>query len=211
VLYLARSMPPDQRPIPRNIAEPPQDSLPYGRWAEKLAEYFLTASKRIETADEIGQPGEITWFPDRTYGGRTYVPAAAPTSSGYELFGYVSFTREHEGAEAANFLALADYTDETAAENPDWQLDLSDQEIATWRGPQGRRGDITLVWGVAMTANGVVATAELGPTTTDQCAIIEDRFTLVSLDNYTGDYLEIKLWGAGGTEVAAESLYEDDE
>ena len=204
-------MPPDERPIPRFIAEPPQEALPYGRWAEKLADYFLTAAGRIETDDEIGDPGDITWFPDRTYGGRTYVPATAITSSGYELFGYVSYTREHEGAEATEFLALADYTDETAANNPDWQLDLSDQEISVWRGPQGRRGEITLVWGVALTANGVVATSELGPTTTDQCAIIEDRFTLVSLDNYTGDYLDVKLWGAGGREVAGESLYEEDE
>jgi hypothetical protein len=62
---------------------------------------------------------------------------------------------------------------------------------------------------VALRPDGVVATAELGPTTTDQCAVIEDRFTLVSLDNYTGDYLEVKLWGTDGSEMAAESLYEE--
>jgi hypothetical protein len=204
-------MPPDDRPIPRFIAEPPQESLPYGRWAETLGAHFQEAVRRIETEEDLGEPGAITWFPDRTWGGRTYMPATAPTSNGYELFGYVSYTREHEGAEATDFAALADWTDETAEANPDWQLDLSDQELATWRGPQARRGEITLVWGVALTANGVVATAELGPTTTDQCAIIEDRFSLISLDNYTGDYIEIKLWGAGGGEVAAESLYEDEE
>jgi hypothetical protein len=204
-------MPPDERPIPRFIAEPPQEALPYGRWADTLASHFLEAVRRIETEEDLGEPGAVNWFPDRTWGGRTYMPATAPTSNGYELFGYVSFTREHEGAEATDFAALADWTDETAEANPDWKLDLSDEELATWRGTQGRRGDITLVWGVALTANGVVATAELGPTTTDQCAIIEDRFTLISLDNYTGDYIDIKLWGAGGGEVAAESLYEDDE
>ena len=204
-------MPPDERPIPRFIAEPPQEPLPYGRWAATLAGHFQEAVRRIETEEDLGEPGDIVWFPDRTWGGRTYQPATAPTSNGYELFGYVSFTREHEGAQAEDFAALADWTDETAEANPDWQLDLSDQELATWRGTQARRGDITLVWGVALTSNGVVATAELGPTTTDQCAIIEDRFTLVSLDNYTGDYIEIKLWGAGGGEVAAESLYEEDE
>jgi hypothetical protein len=204
-------MPPDERPIPRFIAEPAQEALPYGRWAETLAGHFLEAVSRIETKEDLGDPGEVSWFPDRTWGGRTYMPATAPTSNGYELFGYVSFTREHEGAQATDFAALADWTDETAEANPDWQLDLSDQELATWRGTQGRRGEVTLVWGVALTANGVVATSELGPTTTDQCAIIEDRFTLVSLDNYTGDYIEIKLWGAGGGEVAAESLYEEDE
>jgi hypothetical protein len=203
-------MPPDERPIPRFIAEPPQEALPYGRWAETLAVHFREACRRIETEEDLGEPGDVTWFPDRTWGGRTYMPATAPTSNGYELFGYVSFTREHEGAQAEDFAALADWTDETAEANPDWALDLSDQELATWRGPQARRGEITLVWGVALTANGVVATSELGPTTTDQCAIIEDRFTLVSLDNYTGDFIEIKLWGAGGGEVASESLYEDE-
>jgi hypothetical protein len=203
-------MPPDERPIPRYVAEPPQEALPYGRWSETLAEHFLGACRELDSDEDLGDPGEVRWFPDRTYAGRTYVPAAAPTSNGYELFGYVSFTREHEGAEARNFKAGADWTDETAEANPDWVLDLSDRELATWRGPQGRRGEITLVWGVALTANGVVATAELGPVTTDQCAIVEDRFTLVSLDSYTGDFLEVKLWGAGGLEVAAESLYEDE-
>lgn len=203
-------MPPDDRPIPRYLAEPPQEQLPYGRWAEALADRFLAACRAIEADEALGEPGEVSWFPDRTVAGRTYVPASAPSTNGYEFFGYVSFEREHEGAEAREFEAVADWTDETAEANPDWVLDLSDRELRTWRGPQGRRGEIALVWGVALTPNGVVATAELGPITTDQCAIVEDRFTLVSLDSYTGDFLEVKLWGARGAEVAAESLYEED-
>jgi hypothetical protein len=203
-------MPPENRPIPRFIAEPPQEQLPYGRWAATLAEHFLDVCRGLEPDEDLGEPGEVSWFPDRTFAGRTYVPASSTTTNGYELFGYVSFTREHEGAEAAEFYAVADYTDETAEANPDWKLDLSDQELGSWRGPQGRRGEITLVWGVALTPHGAVATTELGPTTTDQCELVEGRFTLVSLDNYTGDYVEIRLWGEGGTELAAESLYEED-
>jgi hypothetical protein len=203
-------MPPDERPIPRFIAEHPREALPYGRWAEALANHFLEACRRVEGEDDIGDPGTIVWFPDRTYGGRTYVPATAPTSNGYELFGYVSFNRDHEGAEAREFEAYADYTDETAEANPDWALDLSDDVIGSWRGPQGRAGEIAIVWGVALVEGGVVATTELGPTTTDQCVLAESRFTLVSLDNYTGDYIEVKLWGPNGREVAAESLYEED-
>jgi hypothetical protein len=181
-------------------AEPPQEPLPYGRWAEALTEHF---AKAAET--EIG---EIQWFPERSFGGRTYVPATAPAGEG-EVFGFVSYTREHEGAQATDFDAVADYTDETAEDNPDWSLDLSDQEIGHWRGPEGRRGVITLVWGVSLVANGVVATAELGPTTTDQCELVEGRFTLVSLDAYTGDYVEVRVYGAGGAELTRESLYED--
>jgi len=118
-------------------AEPPQEPLPYGRWAEALAEHFEGAA---ETSI-----GEISWFPDRTWSGRTYVPATAPAEGGGEVFGFVSYTREHEGAQATDFRAAADFTEETADENPDWTLDLSDHEIGHWRGTEGRRGVITLV------------------------------------------------------------------
>jgi hypothetical protein len=203
-------VPPDERPIPRFLAEPPQEPLPYGRWEEALTEHFLGSARAIETDEELGEPGELTWFPERSTRERIYVPATAPTSKGFELFGYVSYTREHEGTQAADFQAVVDYTDETAEANPDWTLDLSDQEIGHWRGPQGRRGVVTLVWGVALVPNGAVATAELGPTTTDQCELIEDRFTLVSLDAYTGDYVEVRLYDRRGSELASESLYEED-
>lgn len=195
-------MPPSERPIIQFAAEPPQEPLPYGRWAETLAEHFERAAET-----EIGA---VSWFPERSFGGRTYVPATAPAGDG-EVFGYVSYTREHEGAQAADIVAVADYTDETASDNSDWTLDLSDQEIGHWRGPQGRSGVITLVWGVSLVANGVVATAELGPTTTDQCELLDERFTLVSLDAYTGDYVEVRVYGADGTELTRESLYEDDD
>ena len=186
-------------------AEPSQEPLPYGRWGEALGEQFAAAAPdgiAVEAAD-------IAWFPERTWNGRTYVPATVPVTEG-EVFGYVSYTREHEGAQAADFLASADFTEETAEQNPDWTLDLSDEEIGQWRGTEGRRGVITLVWGVALVPNGVVATTELGPTTTDQCELVDDRFTLVSVDAYTGDYVEVRLYGARGAELARESLYEDE-
>jgi hypothetical protein len=203
---VSSTFPPAVPPVPRQIplfaAEPPQEPFPYGRWGDVLYERFAAAAET-----EIGA---VSWFPDRTFAGRAYVPATAPAEAGGEVFGYVSYTREHEGAEALDFHAIADFTDETAEQNPDWTLDLSDQEIGHWRGPEGRRGLITLVWGVALVANGAVATAELGPSTTDQCELIDDRFTLVSLDDYTGDYIEVRLYGARGAELARESLYEDD-
>jgi hypothetical protein len=204
-------VPPDERPIPRFMAEPPQEGLPYGRWADALAERFLEAARNVDAEDDLGEPGAVNWFPERSWSGRSYVPATTTTANGYEVFGYVSYTREHEGAEASDFQVVADFTDETAEANPDWKLDLSDWEIGTWRGTQGRRGDVTLVWGVALEQRGIVVTAELGPTTTDQCALVEERFTLVSLDNYTGDYVEVVLWGSDGREVAAESLYAEDD
>jgi hypothetical protein len=199
-------MPPAERQVPMFAAEPSQEPLPYGRWGEALGEHFVAAAPEGKEIDA----GAIAWFPERTWSGRTYVPATAPADGG-EVFGYVSYTREHEGAQAIDFLATADFTEETAEQNPDWTLDLSDEEIGQWRGPEGRRGVITLVWGVAMVPNGVVATTELGPTTTDQCELVDDRFTLVSVDAYTGDYIEVRLYGARGAELARESLYEDED
>jgi hypothetical protein len=204
-------VPPEPRPIPRFVAEPPHEGLPYGRWGEMLAARFLAACGEIEPGEEeVGDPGEIAWYPDRTYGGRTFVPATAPTSTGAEIFGFVSYRRASGGGEPAAFDAFADATPDTAAANPGWSLDLSDHELGGWHGPEGRTGTVALVWGRALVPNGALATAELGPTTTDQCTLLEDRFTLVSLDDYTGDLLEVRLYGRGGGELARESLYENE-
>ena len=201
-------MPPSDRQVPRFAAQPPQEPLPYGRWAETLAAHFGSACNEVDEKPEAS--AEISWFPDRGYGGRTYVPVTVPADGGGELFGYVSYRRSGEEAQAADFRASAAWTDDTAEDHPDWTIDLSDDEIGEWRGPQGRRGKITLVWGVGLVANGAVATAELGPTTTDQCELADGRFTLVSLDQYTGDYIEVRLYDRRGGELAAESLYEED-
>lgn len=203
-------MPPEQRPIPRFTAEPPHDALPYGRWADQLRGLFLDAVREIDSDEEIGEPGEVVWFPERTVEGTTYVPATARTSENFEVFGFVAFDHGEDGA-PASFTARADYTDETAEANPEWELDLSDEEIGTWRGSKELSANVALVWGHALRPGGALATAELGPTTTDQCEVVEDRFTLVSLDSWTGDYLEVKLWDAKGGQIAAESLYEEDE
>jgi hypothetical protein len=204
-------MPPEQRPIPRFIAEPPHDALPYGRWADQLRGLFLEAVGQIEAVegDEIGDPGEIYWYPERTVDGRTYIPATSSTSEGLEVFGYVAFDLG-AGGEPASFTAHADYTDETADANPHWEVDLADEEIGRWRGQKELEANIALVWGKALKPGGALATAELGPTTTDQCTVVEDRFTLVSLDQWTGDYLEVRLWDGKGGLLASESLYEED-
>ena len=74
-------MAPTDRFVIAFSAEPPQDELPYGRWADRLRVEFLAACLRIDDeGEDLGQAGDVTWYPDRTYGGRTYVPATARTS-----------------------------------------------------------------------------------------------------------------------------------
>ncbi len=207
-------MPPIERFVIRFAAEPPQEALPYGRWADTLRGYFLAAVDNIESAgEELGTPGDIVWFPDRSYGGRTYVPATARTSNGHELFGYVSFADgsapDGNGA-PDDFEAHADFTSETADDNPDWRIDLNDEIVGRWRGEDGNVADMTLIWGIPLVEGGAVVTAELADLAVDQCTLVDYRFTLVAPDAYRSDYLDVKLFSARGDELARESLYEDD-
>jgi hypothetical protein len=205
-------MPPTDRFVISFAAEPPQQSLPYGRWAETLQEQFVAACADIDTdGEEIGEPGAIRWFPDRTFYGRTYVPAVARTNLGYELFGYVSFQDEGGDTGPDHFEARADFTGDVAETNPDWQLDLNEMVLGNWRGERGNAAEITLIWGVPLIPGGNTITAELADHAVDQCELLEQRFTLVAPDNYRGDYLEVKLWGKRGDQLAAESLYEADD
>jgi hypothetical protein len=204
-------MPPTDRFVISFAAEPPQEALPYGRWATTLRDYFLAAFAEITPDDgvELGTPGEISWFPDRSYGGRTYVPAVARTTTGLEAFGFVAFSEGSSGP--SDFSARADYTSEVAEDNPDWKLDLNDDVVTTWRGEQGKSADMTLVWGTPMIAGGAIVTAELAGLVVDQCELVEERFSLLAPDNYRGDYLDVKLWDRRSNELAAESLYVDED
>ena len=203
-------MPSEDRFVVRFGAEPPQDPLPYGRWADTLQAEFLAAALRIDTeGTTLGDAGSMTWFPDRTYGGRTYVPATTRTSEGFELFGHVSFARDEDG-EPADFAASADFTGETAEANPEWAIDVSDDVVGAWRGDNGAVAAMTLVWGVPLVRDGAIATAELADLAVDQCTLIEGRFTLLAADDYRGDTLDVKLFDVRGNELARESLYEDD-
>ena len=76
-------MPATDRFVISFAAEPPQEPLPYGRWADTLAGHFRAAVAALDTeGEEIGEiESEIVWFPDRTYGGRTYIPAVARTAA----------------------------------------------------------------------------------------------------------------------------------
>jgi hypothetical protein len=201
-------MPPVERFVPRFAAEPPQEELPYGRWHERLQQEFLAAAQQIESPpDDLGEPGDIVWYPDRTWHGRTYVPGTTRTSGGYELFGYVSFAPAGEEGDPSAFSAHVDFTEETAERNPDWRLDLCEEVIGAWRGHFGAVAAMTLVWGRPVIAGGRIVTAELAELPVDQCEVIDERFTLIAPDDYRHDLLEIKLFDVKGRELARESLY----
>jgi hypothetical protein len=201
-------VPPESFVVPRFAAEPSQEHLPSGRWADTLRAELLRAALDL---GEIGVPGEIVWFPDRTYGGRTFVPATARTSEGLELFGYVSYVVNDE---PGNYHTVTDVTEEIAEQHPEWKIDLCDEVVGTWRGGGGKIAQMTLVWGVPQVPGGAVATAELGGrvrVTVDQCELIENRLTLIAPDDFGGDTLEVRVYDDRGNELAVESLYEDDD
>jgi hypothetical protein len=210
-------MPPVERFVCRFAAEPPQQDTPTDDWAATLQVEFLAACLRIDTeGEELGDVEEPRWFPDRTWSGRTYVPVTARTTTGFEVFGFVSYAPGHgedgDEGEPTDFAAVADFTDETAERHPEWKMDICEEVVGGWRGDGGRVAAMTLVWGVPLVPGGRVATAELSDLAVDQCAVRDGRFTLLAPDAYRSDYLDIKLWDGDGRELASESLYvEDDE
>ncbi len=147
---------PPVRAVRHLVSRPsrPRRPIPYGRWADTLGHHFATACADLDTKGaDLGEAGEVAWFPDRSWGGRTYVPAVARTTTGYELFGFVSFA-EGAGGAPSDFDARADFTSETAEHNPDWKLDLNDDVVGAWRGENGNVAQMTLVWGVPLLAGG---------------------------------------------------------
>ncbi|HMU27311.1 MAG TPA: hypothetical protein PKA56_01565 [Solirubrobacterales bacterium] len=223
-------MPIDNRPFPRFVADASRHGIPHGRFAERLATAFKDACREIDdlpAGTEI--PEEFTWFPERAWSGRVWVPVSADGEAvleensepePIEFFGFVSFVQP-EGGDPTDFKASADFTDVVAADNPDWTIDISDEVIGTWLGEQGREAAMTLVWGRALVRDAFAVTAELDDVTVDQDPLFggqggrADRFTLIAPDalkNYGDDaYLEIKLWTSRGKQVARESLYEIEE
>jgi hypothetical protein len=196
-------------PICRFAAEPPQGGLPP---EETLQAEFLAACLRVETEEgdpDLGAAGEINWFPDRTWSGRTYVPATTRTDTGLELFGYVSFSPSDDGA--TDLYAWADYTPDVAEDHPEWRMDISQEVVGGWRGDGGMVAAMTLIWGVPFERRGQVVTAELGPDTVDEAEIVGERFTLLAPDAYDDEYLDVVLKDRAGNELVRESLYEDDE
>jgi hypothetical protein len=210
--------PPVARPIPRFIADSSQEALPYGRWAETLAEHFRGACERIgELPAGVGQPLEIDWFPERGWGERFYVPALARAKHGeneIEYFGHVSFART-EGGGPGDFRASAEFTDVLAEHNPDWKIDINDEVIGKWQGEAKREGDVTLVWGRPLVQGAFAATAEIDGSAADQAPLAENRFTLIAVDAVKGFgddlFLEVRLYNKRGQELAAESLYDEAE
>jgi len=218
--------PPVPRPLPRFVADSPQDGTPYGRWAERLTTELAEACKpHVGEAGGELDPESVKWFPERSWGGRVYVPATGRAAIGadseradsepeagilVEYFGWVSFERPAEG-EPGDLRAKADFTDVTAVDNPQWKIDLSDDVIGNWNAEGDRGGDITLVWGLPLVRGAIAATAELDGEVIDQAAVTEGRFTLVAVDAVSGFgddlYLEVKLWNRTLRPIASESLY----
>ncbi len=215
-------MAPIARPFPRFIADSAQQSRPYGDWEERLTAAFESASKDL--GDEAGaplDPSTLRFFPERTWGKRTYVPVvgrAADEDGGVpEYYGYVYFEATEEGAdeEVGELSAEADFTDVTADDNPDWQIDLNDAVIGTWSGDGGRGGDVTLIWGTPLIRGAIAASAELEGEVLDQAAVNDGRFSLVAVDAVHGFgddlFLDVMLWDRRLQQLASESLYESDE
>ena len=208
-------MPPTPRPIPSFIADSTQEGIPHGRFVERLAEPFRKACTEIEELpDGVEPPDKLVWFPERAWGGRTWVPCTARADGPegeLELFGHVSYARPEEG-EPTDFRASADFTDVIAEDNPDWKIDLNDDVIGS--GSARTAAPATSPSSGAARSSPTRSPPPPSSTveTVDQEAVSNDRFTIIALDalkGYGDDlFMQIKLWSRRAQELASESLYD---
>ena len=182
-----------RRALRRRAAAGP---APRRQWADTLQAEFLAACLRIDTeGTELGDAGSMTWFPDRTWAGRTFVPVTTPHQHGLDLFGYVSFTPGDRRRRArTTSTRAADFTDETADANPEWKMDLCEEVIGGWRGEGGRGGGDDARVGRADRPRRRERHGRAGRRHRRPVRVAENRFTLLAPDAYRGDYLEIALW-----------------
>jgi hypothetical protein len=202
------------------MSDTAQEARPYGGWEERLATSFGDACAALGSeAGAALDTGTLRFFPERTWGRRTYIPIvgrASDEDGGLpEYYGYVAFDRVGEGDEPGELEAEADFTDITADDNPDWKIDLNDAVIGDWRADGGRGGEVTLIWGTPLVRGAVAASAELGGEVLDQAAVNDGRFSLIAVDAVHGFgdelFLDVKLWDRRLSELASESLYETDD
>ena len=170
-------MPPEERFVPRFAAEPPQEELPYGRWAGAAARGVPRgrAARSTRRARSSASRARSLWYPGPHAGtGARYVPA---TSLDRERLRAVRLralrARAGEDGEPSDFSAHVDFTEETAERNPDWQLDLCDEVIGAGAGSSAQSAAMTLVWGRPLVSGGRIVTAELAELAVDQCELVE--------------------------------------
>ena len=219
-------MPPTKRPFPRFIADASQQGRPYGRFEDRLRNEFARACAGLKVeAGSALDPMTVKWFPDRSWGGRVYVPASGRAETETvgedgeavlaEFYGWVSFAKTDDESEPTDLKSRADFTDVTAEDNPDWKIDINDDIVGKWTTDGGRGGDVTLVWGLPLVRGAVAATAELDGEPIDQAPVSDGRFTLIAVDAVHGFgddlFLDVKLWDRRLRVIASESLYAEDE
>ena len=125
---LPRPMPPDDRFVCRFAAEPPQERAADRRWADDAAGRVprrLPADRHRGRGARRGRRAHAG-SPTAPGAGRTYVPVTARTTTGLELFGYVSFVPgdpddERRRAEPSTSRRRRLHRRDAPSDNPDWQ------------------------------------------------------------------------------------------
>ena len=197
------------RRSPRNVAEPPHEPTPHGRWADRLRAEFLAAAQDLATTSA----SPASWPSIRTAPG-----TATPTSRSPRrprptpALRLRALRRRDRRARPGRLHRLRRlHRGDRRSATRTGSSTSATRSSAAGTGRASARASMTLVWGRALVTGGAVATAELGETTVDQCALAGDRFTLLAPDDYAGALLEVRLYTQAGEEIARESLYDDDD
>ena len=210
-------MPPVERFVCRFAAEPPQEALPHGDWAQTPAGRVprRLPAHRQPRARSSARRASCAGSPTARWNGRTYVPVTARTTTDLELFGYVSFVpgdpergrRRADGLRGDRRLHRRDGRAQPGL--ADRRLRGGRRRLARRGRPQ--RGHDARVGRAAARARASWPPPSSPASPSTSARSLDDRFTLIAPDDYRGDFLDVKLWDADGRELASESLYVDDD
>ena len=122
-------------PLRRRAAAGAAALRPLGRDAAGRVPRRAACASTARTTSSA-RPGEIAWFPDRTWHGRTYVPATARTSHRPRALRLRLASRRRRDGEPADFHAVADVTERDRRGQPG----LADRPLRRGRRRLARRG-----------------------------------------------------------------------
>ena len=197
-------------PLRRRAAAGPAALRPLGRHAAGRVPRRLPAGS-TPRASELGEAGAIDLVPRPHVGGPHLRPVTARTTTGLDLFGYVSFTPGDDERRARRLLRRGPTSPtRPPTATPSGRWTSARRSIGGWRGENGEVAAMTLVWGVPARARRRDRHRRARRPHRRPVPVAEDRFTLIAPGRLPRRLPRDRALGRAGGELARESLYEDD-
>ena len=194
-------MPPPATPSRATSPSRRRSPTPHGRWADRLRAEFLAAAQDL---DGIGEPGELAFYPDRTWHGYTYIPVTARTANGLRGLRLRALRRRHRRrATRATSPPTPTSPRRRPSATPTGSSTCATRSSAAGAAPTAPVASMTLVWGRALVAGGARRHRRARRAHRRPVRAVDDRFTLLAPDDFADGLLEVRLYSDAGERAGA--------